>query len=130
MPLITSDYNPPFPFKNGHVATFFSGLVRKVDGVVQERERIRLTDGDFLDLDWSFSSKATNKVMILLHGLEGHAQRPYITGSAKLGNFNGYDACAVNFRGCSGEMNNLYRSYHSGATEDLEAVVSHILHSN
>jgi hypothetical protein len=66
-------------------------------------------------------------VIILLHGLEGNAQRPYITGSAKLFNQNGIHACAVNFRGCSGEPNRLYRSYHSGATEDLEAVVNHIL---
>ena len=35
----------------------------------------------------------------------------------------------MNFRGCSGEPNRLYRSYHSGATEDLEAVVVHILGS-
>ena len=62
-----------------------------------------------------------------MHGLEGHAQRPYLTGAAKLFNQNGIDACAVNFRGCSGEPNLLYRSYHSGATEDLEAVVNHIL---
>lgn len=40
------------------------------------------------------------------------------------------DACAVNFRTCSGEMNKLYRSYHSGATEDLHAVVQHLLKLN
>lgn len=62
-----------------------------------------------------------------MHGLEGNAQRPYITGSAKAFNKAGIDACAVNFRGCSGETNRLYRSYHSGATEDLDAVVNHIL---
>ncbi len=63
MPIISSDYNPPFPFKNGHFSTFYSGLIRKVDGVIQERERIHLPDGDFLDLDWSFSHKPTNKVI-------------------------------------------------------------------
>ena len=129
MPLISSDYNPPFLFKNGHFSTFFSGLIRKVDGVIQERERIHLPDRDFLDLDWSFSQKPTHKVMVLLHGLEGNAQRPYITGSAKQANTHGYDACAVNFRSCSGEPNILYRSYHSGATEDLDAIVQHILNS-
>ena len=129
MPLISSAYNPPFLFKNGHFSTFFSGLIRKVDGVIQKRERISLPDGDFLDLDWSYSQKPTNKVMILLHGLEGNAQRPYITGSAKQSSLNDFDACAVNFRGCSGETNKLYRSYHSGATEDLDAIVQHILNS-
>ena len=129
MPLISSDYNPPFLFRIGHFSTVYSGLIRKVDGVIQERERIHLPDGDFLDLDWSFSQKQTHKVMILLHGLEGNAQRTYITGSAKQANTHGYDACAVNFRSCSGEPNILYRSYHSGATEDLDAIVQHILNS-
>tara|TARA_R110002050_G_scaffold16719_2_gene50603 strand:- start:70697 stop:71659 length:963 start_codon:yes stop_codon:yes gene_type:complete len=127
MPLISSTYNPPFLFKNGHFSTIYSGLIRKVDHVIQERERIRLPDGDFIDLDWSFAKKASKKVTILLHGLEGNAQRPYITGSAKQLNSNGFDACAVNFRGCSGESNLLFRSYHSGATEDLKAVIQHLL---
>ncbi len=130
MPLITSEYNPPFLFKNGHFSTMYSGLVRKVDGVTQERERLTLPDGDFLDLDWSFASKPSKKIMILLHGLEGNAQRPYIIGSAKQAIAQGYDICAVNFRGCSGETNTLYRSYHSGATEDLEAIIHHILNSD
>ena len=88
---------------------------------------ISLPDSDFIDLDWSYAQNPSKELIILLHGLEGHAQRPYITGTAKFFNDNGIDACAVNFRGCSGEPNALYRSYHSGATEDLEAVVNHIL---
>tara|TARA_R110000868_G_scaffold144520_2_gene363775 strand:+ start:6537 stop:7499 length:963 start_codon:yes stop_codon:yes gene_type:complete len=127
MPIITSDYNPPLFFKNGHFSTIYSGLIRKVDSLLQKRERIKLPDEDFLDLDWSFSKNVSKKVTILLHGLEGNAQRPYITGSAKQLNSNGYDTCAVNFRGCSGEPNLLFRSYHSGATEDLNTVIHHIL---
>lgn len=127
MPLVPSTYRPPLVFKNGHVSTIYAGLLRNVSGVVQHRERIDLPDGDFLDLDWSFSTVPTPKVVILLHGLEGSAQRPYILGSAKHFNHSGYDACAVNFRSCSGETNRLFRSYHSGATEDLEAVIHHIL---
>ena len=127
MPIISSDYNPPILFKNGQFSTIYYGLWRKISDFVQKRERINLPDGDFLDLDWSFSKTTTDKVVILLHGLEGHGQRPYIAGSAKAFNTNGYDACAVNFRGCSGETNRLFRAYHSGATEDLAAVVKHIL---
>ncbi|MEL6917721.1 MAG: alpha/beta fold hydrolase [Bacteroidota bacterium] len=127
MPLVSSDYNPPLLFKNGHLSTIYAGIFRKVDGLTQQRERIELADGDFLDLDWSYAPKHTKKIIILLHGLEGNAQRPYITGSAKLFNQFGFDACSVNHRSCSGETNRLFRSYHSGATEDLEAVVQHIL---
>ncbi|WP_339624035.1 alpha/beta fold hydrolase [uncultured Winogradskyella sp.] len=127
MPLIASTYKPPFWAKTSFVSTVFSGLVRQVNGVEQTRERITLPDLDFIDLDWSYASTKSNKVVILLHGLEGHAQRPYLTGTAKLFNTNGIDAIGVNFRGCSGEPNVLYRSYHSGATEDLDAVVQHVL---
>ncbi|AYN69522.1 alpha/beta fold hydrolase [Euzebyella marina] len=127
MPLLESDYSPILPFKNGHVSTIYSGLFRKVAGLQQTRERLELSDGDFLDLDWSFSVSSTKKVILLLHGLEGNGQRPYITGSAQVFNETNYDACAVNFRGCSGETNRLFRSYHSGATEDLEEIVQHIL---
>lgn len=127
MPLVSSNYSPPLFFKNGHFATIYCGLFRKVNGVFQKRERLPLPDGDFLDLDWSDSITPSKKLVILLHGLEGDGQRPYITGSAKLFNQNGYDACAVNYRGCSGETNTLYRSYHSGVTEDLKEVIGHIL---
>jgi len=127
MPIIPSSYNPPFLLKNGHFSTIYAGIWRKINDFSQKRERIELTDGDFLDLDWSFSNTASPKVVILIHGLEGNAQRAYIAGSAKELNANSYDACAINLRTCSGEQNRLYRSYHSGATEDLDAVVQHIL---
>jgi len=127
MPVLESEYKPPFWAKKSFVSTVFSGLARQVKGLEQNRERLELEDGDFIDLDWSYSNTPSNKVIIVLHGLEGNAQRPYVTGPAKLFNDNGVDACAVNFRGCSGETNRLFRSYHSGATEDLEAVISHIL---
>ncbi|WP_421813187.1 YheT family hydrolase [Flagellimonas sp.] len=129
MPQLNSNYTPPILFRNGHFATIYSGIIRSVNGVVQKRERLILSDGDFMDLDWSDSSTPTKKLVVLLHGLEGDAQRPYITGSAKILNQNGYDACAVNYRGCSGEPNKMYRSYHSGVTEDLIEVLDHILNT-
>ena len=126
MPLLGSSYKPEVFFRNGHLATIYSALLRKVEAPEQVRERITLPDGDFLDLDWSRAYRPTDKVLILLHGLEGNAQRSYMIGSARLFNASGYDVCAVNLRGCSGEPNLLFRSYHSGATEDLEAVLQHI----
>ena len=127
MPIVTSEYKAPILFKNGYISTVYSGLIRSVKGVQQERERIILSDGDFLDLDWSYANTVSSKLIILLHGLEGNGQRPYMLGPAKLFNRNGFDAVSVNFRGCSGEDNLMYRSYHSGATEDLKDILSHIL---
>ncbi|GLB53382.1 alpha/beta hydrolase [Neptunitalea chrysea] len=126
MPLVSSSYNPPSLFKNGHFATIYCSVFRKVY-CLQKRERIILEDGDFLDLDWSYATEKTDKLVILLHGLEGSAQRPYVKGAAKIFNEHHVDACAVNFRSCSGETNNSFGSYHSGQTQDLAAVIAHAL---
>ena len=86
-----------------------------------------LPDGDFLDLDWSYSNTKTNKLIIVLHGLEGNGQRPYVTGTAKLFNENKVDAICVNFRGCSGEDNLLLATYHSGKTDDVNFIINYLL---
>ncbi|GGG44932.1 YheT family hydrolase [Bizionia arctica] len=129
MPILESTYKAPYFFRNGFIATVYSGLIRKVEGLVQKRERITLLDGDFLDLDWSYSENKSQKLIIILHGLEGNAQRHYITGTAKIFNENHIDAVSINFRGCSGEDNLSFRSYHSGDTKDLEQVIQHILNA-
>lgn len=129
MPVLESTYKPRFWSKSGFVSTVYSGLIRSVPDLIQTRERMTLSDGDFLDLDWSYADQSSNKLIILLHGLEGNGQRPYITGTAKHFNTNGVDAVAVNYRSCSGEDNLKYRSYHSGATEDLRDVVNHIVNT-
>ncbi|TYB76424.1 YheT family hydrolase [Bizionia myxarmorum] len=126
MPIVESTYKPPFLFRKGFVATVYSGLIRNVN-LPQKRERITLSDGDFLDLDWSYAQEKTEKLIIILHGMEGSAQRAYVTGTAKLCNENNIDALSVNFRGCSGEDNLLFQSYHSGATNDLNDVIAHVL---
>lgn len=128
MPLVTSNFRANGLFKNTHFSTIYSAKIRQVKGVKQERERVTLPDGDFLDIDWSYtlSRKRTQKVALLFHGLEGNAQRTYMLAMAKLLNQNGYDVAAVNFRGCSGSDNLLYRSYHSGETEDMRFLIQWI----
>lgn len=129
MPIIKSHYNPPLIFKNGHFSTIHSGLYRNVSGVYQKRERITMSDQDFIDLDWSYAAyhKNVSKLVVVLHGLEGNAQRSYIKGTAKIFNRNGYDAIGINLRSCSGQINRLYKSYNAGASEDLREVIEHVL---
>ena len=129
MPLIRkSAYRARGPFRYGHINTVFPALFRKVKGVTFERERVDTPDGDFLDLDWSV--RGSRRLALLLHGLEGSAGRPYIRGMARYFNHNGWDALALNFRGCSGEPNRKLRSYHVGETGDLKWVISMILNQH
>lgn len=127
MPLISSKFEPSLLFRNAHISTIYSAKLRPSPSLIQERERVNLSDGDFLDIDWSFTEKPSSKVAILLHGLEGNAQRTYIKGQAKVLNEVDWNIAAVNFRGCSGQANLSFQSYNAGKTDDLEAVVNMIL---
>ena len=126
MPIVKSHFKSSLVFENGFIATVYSGLIRRLK-INQFRERITLRDDDFIDLDWSYGTNPSKSVVILLHGMEGHGQRPYITGPALLFNENDIDAICVNFRCCSGELNLKYSSYHSGKSEDLDDVVKHVV---
>jgi predicted alpha/beta-fold hydrolase len=130
MPHIKSNFTPSFIFKNGHFSTIYSAKIRPIPTLLQKRERITLWDGDFIDLDWSYSEKQNNKVAILLHGLEGNAQRTYIKGAGAVLVKNGWDVAAVNYRGCGGELNLKYQSYNAGKTDDLNAVINFILNKD
>ena len=119
-------YRPPVWLRSGHAQTLYASLVRRVPGVAYRRERLDLEDGDFLDLDWLGGARGRN-VAVVAHGLEGSTDRSYVRGMAKELHRRGWAVCAWNLRGCSGEPNRLLRAYHSGATDDLEAVVQHVL---
>lgn len=127
MPIVSSAYLPSGLFRNGHFATIYSAKLRIAPRVLQTRERLWLPDGDFLDLDHSRQTGQAKGTAILLHGLEGNAQRTYMLGQARALLDEGWSVCSVNFRGCSGEANKNYDSYNAGRTEDLSAVVDHLV---
>lgn len=129
MPLIEhSSYpGPPAWQYNGHLQTLAPGIMRRVQGVEYQRERIATPDDDFLDLDWI--RRGNGRLVILTHGLEGDSNRQYIRGAAKLFSQNGWDVLAWNCRSCSGEMNRAFRMYHHGDIEDIGTVVHHVLQS-
>ncbi|MAP55787.1 alpha/beta fold hydrolase [Altibacter sp.] len=127
MPLVKSSYIAPRLFRNGHFSTIYSAKLRPSPKLAQERERIGLPDGDFLDIDWSYAKETSAKVAVLLHGLEGNAQRTYMKGQAQMLVENEWDVAAMNYRGCSGAPNLLYPSYNAGTTQDLHTVLQHIL---
>ena len=116
-------YQPKFPFKSGH----FNTIYRKAftNHIVNfKRERLYTSDNDFLDLD--FSKVNSSKLVIIIHGLEGSSRSRYVQSNTVYFNKQGYDVCVMNLRGCSGELNHLYSSYHSGKTDDLDFIIKNV----
>lgn len=125
MPLLASStYRAPWGLANGHLQTILPVLFRRVVPITRERERIETPDGDFLDLDWNRAHRS-DSLVIITHGLEGNSTNASVQGMASAFHHAGCDTLAWNLRGCSGEMNRLLRTYHSGAWEDLQCVIEH-----
>jgi len=121
MPIVVSSFRPPLLLQNGHLQTIIPALLRRRFVTAFQRQRLELPDGDFLELDWATPHR--EKLAILSHGLEGSSKDLCIRGMADRLIERGWDILAWNYRGCGTETNRLVRSYHSGDTGDLKAII-------
>lgn len=129
MPVLTSSsYRAPSWLLGGHLQTIIPSLFRRQKRLTHERERLELADGDFLDLEWNRQGR--ERLAIFCHGLEADAGASYVQEVAAVLSANGWDLLAWNYRGCGAELNRLPRFYHSGATEDLAAVLTHAIETH
>jgi len=105
--------------------TVFGPLFRPGPRVPLRRERWELADGDFVDVD-RMDGPSGAPLLVALHGLEGSSSAHYIRGLLAQARARGWRGLALNFRGCSGDVNRLVRSYHSGETSDLHELVRRV----
>ena len=126
MPTPPNHFTPAPGLRNPHLQTLWGPLWRKTVHLERQRERLWLEDGDFLDLDWHGPHELETPLVLVLHGLTGSSNSPYVAGLQQALAAQGWASVALNWRGCSGEPNLLARSYHSGASEDLAAVIRHL----
>ncbi|WP_445367822.1 hydrolase [Methylomonas sp. BW4-1] len=112
-------FRPAWWLNSPHLQTIYPAFLRRISppaGI--RRERLDTSDGDFLDIDWV--DNGGRPLVILLHGLAGSSRSGYIKGLQHSLLAAGFASVALNFRGCSGEMNRMARCYHSGETEDID----------
>ncbi len=125
----TSNFRPARLLGNRHLQTILPNAgLRQPRRSNLRRETLELSDGDFLHLDW-LADGARNEgapLLMCLHGLEGSSQSNYAADLISQAEKAGWDALVMHFRGCSGTINRLPRSYHAGETTDLVAVLEHI----
>lgn len=118
-----SRFKPAWWLPGPHLQTLWPTLSgRGKKKIHLRRERIETSDGDFIDLDWS--EQQTGPIVLILHGIEGSVNSSYAKGMLQTLSKQGWRSAVMHFRSCSEEMNRLSRSYHSGETGDLAAVVN------
>ncbi|MFT5660448.1 MAG: putative alpha/beta-fold hydrolase [Sulfurimonas sp.] len=117
---MSEKFSPSFGMKNKHIQTLYQTFFRKIKEPNFEIEKFILEDGDFLENYWHKIKNSQNNtpIAIIFHGLAGSYESPYIKGIMNSLATAGYNSVLMHFRGCSGKVNNLPRSYHSGETGD------------
>lgn len=123
-----TSFIPAWWLKNPHLQTLWASLMpRNLPGKVRF-ERIELLDGDFLDLTWVGDKTPDAPLVLILHGLNGSLRSTYVQGILQTIVAHKWRGVLMHFRGCSGEINRLAKSYHAGETGDLDYVVKEIVH--
>lgn len=118
LPYRPRPHRAPLWARNAHVQTLAGRFLRPRPPVPLRRERWETPDGDELLLDFTEDGDEASPIVLVLHGLEGSARRPYALLSYRALRRRGLAAVGLNFRSCGGEPNRLPRFYHSGDTGD------------
>ena len=115
-------YRPRWWLPEGHSQTLWAALARRPPLPPIARERLELQDGDFLDL--VHAGDPAQPGVLILHGLEGSLESPYVRALLSAIVAQGWYGVLMHFRGCGGEFNRVPRNYHSGDTRDLTEVLA------
>ncbi len=124
-----SYFQPAWWLPGGHLQTIGGWLFRHFSGINYSREKLELSDGDFLNLDIHPSDykgrekEAYRAIAVLVHGLEGSSRSGYIQQLASRLAKKNILIVAMNLRSCGGEMNHKDRFYCAGDSDDLAEVV-------
>jgi hypothetical protein len=116
------DYRAPRWFANAHLHTIYGSTIAPKPRVAYRRERWDTPDGDFVDTD-HVDGMPDRPWVVLFHGLEGSSESPYARTLMHRVKARGWRGTVLNFRGCSGEPNNLPRAYHSGDSAEVNWVL-------
>jgi len=119
--ITSSQFKPAWWLPGTHAQTLWPSLMRRPVEVELTKERLSLPDGDFVDLAWTKGN--FDKIVIVLHGLEGSIDSSYAKGMLAAINKKGWHGVFMHLRGCSSEHNLKDYSYHSGETGDFRFLV-------
>lgn len=119
-----TSFKPAWWLRSPHLQTLWPVIFKRQHKLELSHEQVELDDGDFIDLCWS--KKSSDKIVLVLHGLQGTIDSHYANGIMYRLEQSGYRPVFMFFRGCSGRLNRLARAYHSGETGDLSVMVEHI----
>ena len=122
--IVKSSFTAPRWARNRHIQTIWPRFMQRRLPLKYIMERIKLDDGDFLDLAWGPAPQELTGLVVMFHGLEGSMHSHYANDMMATLSQGGWQVVMMHFRGCSGEANLTPRAYHSGETGDPAFIIN------
>ena len=124
-------FQPPWMFRNGHIQTLAGTYLfgRKANRLLLPTptliQEVRVDCGDLVVFhdDCPATWKPGDRVALLLHGLAGSHQSPYMKRIAAQLYQRGVRTMRLDFRGCGAGVTLARYPYHSGRSDDLMATI-------
>ncbi len=119
----------PFPLLgNPHVQTILGSQLRWSRAPASSRSLVLLDDGDRIAIEVSTPPEWTprERTVLLIHGLCGCQDSGYLVRLSRRLFAAGIRAVRMNQRGCGSGAGLARNLYHSGRSEDVEAVLRHL----
>ena len=123
------DYVAPVWLRNGHLMTFYAAVRRRdFRGLPEPEKRLFAVAPDARVLakcHWQ-PDPPEHPTLVLLHGLEGSANAPYMKGLAIRAIRAGFNVVRLNQRNCGRTEHLSTTLYHSGLSGDPAAVIEEL----
>ncbi len=116
--VVFSDFRPHPLLKNPHAQTL-AAFIRPTPSFSVRRERLELSDGDFVDLGHGGSERLDAPIVIMVHGLCGGLYSTCVVGLGSILAAHGWRIVILQLRGAGHECNRLAYTYHHGDIRDL-----------
>jgi len=112
-----------------HAMTIAGAMLPRPLGPFSElamKEWLQVDEETSILLELNVQPDRTRPLLVMVHGLSGSSQSPYMLGVAQKAFLQGWSVIRVNIRNCGGSEKRTPTLYHAALTDDVEAAFNYI----
>lgn len=120
---------PRWWLRGGHRQTLAAALLPRADLLPAAEKRLFEVEPGLRVLAWCNWQDARQRALtvVIIHGLEGSSESPYVVGTANKAWAAGMNVVRMNVRNCGGSEALSPTLYHSGLSQDVGMVVRELI---
>lgn len=120
----------PHPLlRDQHAMTIAGAMLPRPSGPfngLAKKHWLKVDSDTSILLELNLQADRTKPLLVMVHGLSGSSQSPYMLGVAQKAFLQGWSVIRINIRNCGGSEKKTPTLYHAALTDDVEATFDYI----